>query len=249
MRIVSLVPSWTETLIAAGVNVVGRSRFCIHPREKVTSIPIVGGTKEVDWEKVRELKPDRVVLDEEENPRRMAEECPIPWMATHITSVDDVDSELRRLGEALANRGLDAMADRWRRVCQTYRADRRTPEWRDLPGVLEWIRQPTASTDHFVYLIWKDPWMAVGPGTFIASMFDLLGYGPRMLPLDARYPTIRLEDFDPTRTLLLFSSEPFPFDAHKDEIARLPHAAAIIDGESYAWFGVRSLRFLEELIL
>jgi ABC-type Fe3+-hydroxamate transport system substrate-binding protein len=247
MRVVCLVPSLTETLIEAGVHVVGRSRFCIHPEQQVASIPVVGGTKEVDWSKVSALNADLLVLDREENPHSMADESPVPWIATHITSIDDVEAELSRLGEVLSNELLASMAERWRSVCESHRSRLRAREWLELPGVLAWIRQPTASTDHFVYLIWKDPWMAVGPGTFIASMFDLLGYGLRMLPLDAKYPTFRREDFDPTRTLLLFSSEPFPFDEHKKEIARLPHAAAIIDGKSYAWFGVRSLRFLEAL--
>jgi ABC-type Fe3+-hydroxamate transport system substrate-binding protein len=249
MRVVCLVPSLTETLIEAGVDVVGRSRFCIHPEQQVASIPVVGGTKEVDWSKVSALKADLLVLDQEENPRWMADESPVPWVATHITSVDDVETELNRLGEVLSSELLASTGERWRSVCESHRSRSRARDWLELPGVLAWIRQPTASTDHFVYLIWKDPWMAVGPGTFVASMFDLLGYGSRMLPLDAKYPTVRLRDFDSTRTLLLFSSEPYPFHQHKDMIAALPFPAAVVDGECFTWFGVRSLRFLEELIL
>jgi ABC-type Fe3+-hydroxamate transport system substrate-binding protein len=248
MRVVCLVPSLTETLIEAGVHVVGRSRFCIHPEQRVASIPVVGGTKQVDWSKVSALDADLLVLDREENPRWMADESPAPWIATHMTSVDDVETELNRLAERLSNELLASMAERWRSVCEFHRSRLRARDWLELPGVLAWIRQPTASTDHFVYLIWKDPWMAVGPGTFVASMFDLLGYGSRMLPLDAKYPTVRLEDFDPMRTLLLFSSEPFPFDGHKNEIAALPFPVAVVEGECFTWFGVRSLRFLEGAI-
>lgn len=68
MRLISLVPSWNETLIECGLNVVGRSRYCIHPEDRVRDIPIVGGTKDIRWDRVREARPDLLVLDREENP-------------------------------------------------------------------------------------------------------------------------------------------------------------------------------------
>ena len=90
MRIVSMVPSWTETLLKAGVNVVGRTRYCIHPPKLITNIPIVGGTKDVSWDLVEDLKPDLVLLDQEENPLEMAEECPVPYFATHVNSIESL---------------------------------------------------------------------------------------------------------------------------------------------------------------
>ncbi|WP_428610259.1 helical backbone metal receptor, partial [Sedimenticola sp.] len=76
MRVVSLIPSITESLIDCHVNLVGRSRFCIHPVPQVGHIPVVGGTKQVDWQAMACLAPDLVVLDREENTREMAESCP-----------------------------------------------------------------------------------------------------------------------------------------------------------------------------
>lgn len=245
MRVVSLVPSWTETLLQAGVNVVGRTRYCIHPSDKVASIPVVGGTREVEWAKVTKLKPDLLVLDREENPRILSEQSPVPWIATHVNSVWDVENELRRLHGCISRSGLPAMAYRWRQVCEGLAGDARSPGWFELPGVMEWLRPPGREVTQFLYLIWKDPWKAVGPETFISSVFSLLGYGSRMVPFNEKYPSIDLDDFEPTRTLLLFSSEPYPFHRQRNIIEELPFSSAIVDGECFSWYGVRTLRFLE----
>lgn len=240
-----MVPSWTETLLQAGVNVVGRTRFCIHPCDTVVSIAVVGGTRQVEWAKVAELEPDLLILDQEENPRSMAEQSPVPWYATHVTSVWDMERELRGLHGRLARQELLASADRWRQVCKRLASGPGSPDWLELPGVMEWVRQPSREVNRFLYVIWKNPWKAVGPGTFIGSMFELLGYGSRMAPLNDKYPSIRLEDYDSTRTLLLFSSEPYPFHEQRNVVEELPFPSAIVDGERFSWFGVRTLRFLE----
>ncbi len=244
-RIVSLVPSWTETLICAGVHVVGRTRYCIHPSDEVSSIPIVGGTKQVDTAMLAQVKPDLIVLDREENPRTLTEQFPAPWIASHITSVSDVEGELRTFHERIASLELTAMADRWRCVCANLAGRTENPDWLHLPGVIDWIRKPGPGVDRFLYLVWREPWRAAGPDTFIGSVFDLLGFGSRMVPVKERYPEIDLAGYDPDRTLLLFSTEPYPFHREKGMIRDLPFASALVDGEAYSWFGVRTLRFLE----
>src|SRR4051812_42204682 len=118
MRIVSLVPSWTETLLATGLNVVGRTRFCIHPEQLVSSIPRVGGTKDWNWPAIQKLKPDLLLLDQEENPKFMAEQNEIPYMATHITSVESVAPELTRMAERLHSTKLAGLAQRWQAIAQ-----------------------------------------------------------------------------------------------------------------------------------
>jgi hypothetical protein len=245
MRVICLVPSWTETLLDAGVNVVGRTRFCIYPADKAASIPVVAGTKQVDWPKILELKPDLLVLDKEENPISFADQSHVPWVATHVTSVWDVGKELQCLYARLGQTEVLAIAERWLRTCERLSGKSGNRDWLQMPGVMEWLRRPGPEVEQFLYIIWKDPWMAVGPGTFIASVFTLLGYGSRLAPLSDKYPAIRLEDYDPTRTLLLFSSEPYPFARHANFLADLPFPSAIVDGERFAWFGVRALRFLE----
>jgi hypothetical protein len=242
-----MVPSWTETLLECGCDVVGRTRFCIHP-ERARNLPVVGGTKTIDWSKVRVLEPDLLLLDREENPRSMAEESPVEVFATHVTGVTDLAPELERLATRLAQPSLSEVAARWSRVEQT-RAE--LTRWQDLPGVLDWIVAPgEQAIGPFVYLIWRDPWMAIGEGTFIASMLAAVGLPPSMLfprvpqSGNSRYPIVDPDEL-PRDAVLLASSEPYPFHRKRDALLGLNRPVAIVDGESFSWFGVRSLAFLE----
>lgn len=243
MRVVSLVPSWTETLLEAGVEVVGRTRFCVHPAGRVANIPAVGGTKKVDWELVKKLKPDYVLMDCEENTRDMAERCPFPLLVTHVQKVEDVGRELETLAGELNSLKLMALSARWRGVGKfDYSGDLSL-----LPGVLRWLRPVQEPPRKILYLIWKKPWMAAGPGTFIASMMGRLGLAPLQAEFAEKYPKIDLADFSPHETLLLFSSEPYPFENDQEELKKMEFSSAVVDGECYSWFGLRSLRFLESL--
>jgi iron complex transport system substrate-binding protein len=235
-----MVPSLTETLIEAGVEVVGRTRFCIHPGEKIKDISVVGGTKDIDWQKVKDLKADLLILDREENPKSMSDDSPLEVLATHIEKIADVTTTLRTLGKKLGNDRLNTFATRWDSL-------ERKPlvNFENLP-VIEWINKPNGQTK-IVYVIWRDPWMAVSHDTFIGSVLDHLGFGQQLYRFDEKYPKINLDDFDPKETLLLFSSEPYPFGKKKEELKALPFSSALVDGESYSWFGLRSLNFLESL--
>jgi hypothetical protein len=243
MKIVCLIPSLTETLLDCGVQVVGRSRYCIHPASMVRDIPALGGTKQVDWSLAEPLEPDLVILDREENTREMADSCPFPHHAVHITSVEDVGDQLGELAELLGSSSLAAVATRWNQV-----ASRPRPhcELTEIPGMLAWWRAPEGQT-RVEYLIWRRPWMAIGQGTFIHSMLGQVGLAGRLIPHDEKYPEVQLPDLDPATTALLFSSEPYPFARDRDELLELGFSCGLIDGESYSWYGTRSLRFLEEL--
>lgn len=244
-RVVSMVPSWTETLIKAGVQVVGRTRFCLHPADVVRSIPIVGGTKDWNEEKVRAARPDLLVLDREENPKWMAEQPDLPYWASHISSVSSLPAALEDLAQTLAVPYLGDLARRWQAVCQ--QPVRRYPKPDgDWPGVIEWGRRPTAEVSTVLYVIWRDPWMAVGPETFIGSVLQKLGM--TVHPNPERYPVVDLQAL-PADTLLLFSSEPFPFLRRREGLKDLANPYALVDGESFSWFGVRSLEFLEQTLL
>ena len=269
MRIVSMVPSWTETLLACGANVVGRTRYCVHPRTKVTSIRVVGGTKDIDWKKIESLAPDLLLLDREENPKSMFDDAARHGvraiLATHVTDTTSVAAELERLGEAIAlgsdeasealSPALLELARRWRRACGSPAP--LLEDWRALPGVLEWVREPRTKPASYAYLIWRKPYMAVGPGTFIASMLERLGLPrARLEPAASRlrsaetgalksYPELTLDELAP-ETVLLFSSEPYPFARKRDWIGEVQGPCAIVDGECFSWFGVRSLEFLEK---
>lgn len=242
-RVVSLVPSWTETLLACGVEVVGRTRFCVHP-DSAKKIPVVGGTKDLNLEEVARLKPDLLLLDKEENLPWMAEEKAWRSYVSHVSSLQDMPRELNALAEILENEKLRDLAREWEREIEKKRQGH-PPSVMELPGVLEWIRRPSEEPEKILYLIWRDPWMAVSASTFIGSMLAHLGYGAYLPEFSERYPKVDLESFDPARTLLLFSSEPYPFGKKVRELKEFPFPSALVDGEAYSWFGLRSLRFLK----
>ena len=241
MRIVSMVPSWTETLLLAGVHVVGRTRFCVHPAESVHNIPIVGGTKDVKWDLVADLKPDIILLDQEENPLEMAEESPCRVLATHVHSLETLQFELQRLGAEFRNPQLVS----WSLQLQSI-LDRGPLEWNEdvIPALIEWVISPMRPGPRPVlYVIWKRPWMVVGPNTYIGSVLTQLGAQVLHFLDDEKYPVIEIEDFKDA--LILFSSEPFPFREKVEELRRDGLTGAVVNGESYSWFGIRSLEFLK----
>lgn len=244
MRVVSMVPSWTETLLKAGIQVVGRTRFCIHPPKMITNIPVVGGTKDVDWSLVTDLKPDLVLFDQEENPLEMAEECPLPYLATHVNSLSSLQKELARLGEHFENAQLMEYSVDAYDILQAPK-----PQWKNSPppGFLEWVKMPSRPYSEVLYLIWKKPWMSVSRETYIGSVLEALGAKVVTFPEEDRYPVIELEDYKDA--FMLFSSEPFPFQKKVSELKALGVEGAIVNGESYSWFGVRSLEFLKEQLL
>jgi iron complex transport system substrate-binding protein len=244
-----MVPSWTETLIEAGVKVVGRTRYCIHPSKETASIPVVGGTKSISRDKLHALGASLLLLDREENNQNMAQDIGIPILDTHVQSVKDVSGEIKKMAGVMQSKHLEDIASRWE-VASLFKVkgDRGL---QDLPGIQKWIRRPDQQKN-FLYLIWKDPWMAVGEGTFIDSMMKQLGFSMNALADPsktrsghAKYPEVLLNDFDPKETCLLFSSEPYPFGQRLDFIKDLPFSSALIDGEAFSWFGIRSLKFLE----
>lgn len=268
MRVISMVPSWTETLITAGATVIGRTRFCVHPQPAVKTLPVVGGTKDIRWPKVNALKPDYLIFDKEENTVEMAASCPFPYYASHVTDLFQVSSALNDLAEILSNNQLADYAERWQRVAQ--RTSKRY-QGGDFPGLLKWIRKPEGEITKVVYLIWHNPWMCISPETFIAQVLAKIGFedllwspfsdsaasvssagaAPSLLAYESknpspltRYPTLNPQELGPG-TLFLCSTEPFPFAKKTEVMASLPGAVALVDGQAMSWFGVRALRFLE----
>jgi hypothetical protein len=197
----------------------------------------------VDWRKVRALAPDLIILDKDENTKAIAESAPAPILPTHVESVADVEGELNRLAKILANAKLETLARRWKRIV-LHSAPAVSLD--SLPGITKWIRRPSHDVRQLLYLVWTQPWITVSRSTFIGSVLEKLGYGDLLVSFDLKYPRIRLEDFDQSRTLLLFATEPYPFHRDLPTATETGFPAALVDGEKFSWFGLRSLRFLEE---
>jgi ABC-type Fe3+-hydroxamate transport system substrate-binding protein len=241
-RIVSLVPSITELLfdLGLGESVVGRTGFCVHPRAALRDVPKVGGTKDVDVERVRSLAPTHVIANVDENLKatveRIAEFVP-RVIVTHPLAVDDNFDLYRTLGDEFgAARRATLLGDR-------------------LGAEIERTRAQAYAARRVLYLIWRGPWMTVSPQTYIASALAAVGLRAVQPAGASRYPVVddaflRDARFD----AVLLSSEPFRFTAaHASEMradSRLAGRAVLpIDGEMASWYGSRAipaLRYLRE---
>lgn len=274
--IVSMVPSWTETLIHARANVVGRTRFCIHPADSVREIPSLGGTKtlassaaETMTRIVNQAEANGVqtlvILDREENPKIFVEffeqfNCEI--VSTHVADLHSLKNDLLKLAERLKPAPNDSCAA----ISLEGMAGRLEALKSEIPeGVMPTIEDavlnsslPIPEIDRLLwlsgepifYFIWRNPWMIVSKGTWIAASISSLFPKAAFVNSALKYPEIN-EDEIPLNAILLFSSEPYPFEKHWSSILDLPFvgkakAVLLVDGESFSWFGIRSIRFLED---
>lgn len=222
-RVISLVPSITEYLIDLGVNVVGRTKFCVHPAEEVRAIPVIGGTKNFRMETIVRLNPDLIVGNKEENYKEgidaLEKRYPV-WMSD-VSTLADASEMMRQLGDVL---DFANQANEW--IIRTEQK-------------LESLQ--SGRSGRVLYLIWYKPWMGVGPHTFIHSILTHLGYQNTVQ--QARYPELPEEEIvalHPDEILL--SSEPYPFDEnHRERLQLLcPNARiSLVNGEAFSWYGSR----------
>ena len=241
-RIVSLVPSITETLIDLGLRaqVVGRTGFCIHPREAVREIPKVGGTKDVNLDAVRALRPSHVIvnIDENEAPAVEALREFVPHVVvTHPNAPADNLALYRLLGGIFCRaRVADDLCTR-------------------LQGQLDALAAVDWPAEAVLYLIWKDPWMTVATDTYIARTLASVGWqvphAAGGLRGAARYPRIDDLDAEVGRVgRILLSTEPYRFgEGHRHELrSRFPDKPLdLIDGEWTSWYGSRAIDGLARL--
>ncbi|MFL6715291.1 MAG: helical backbone metal receptor [Burkholderiaceae bacterium] len=241
-RIVSLVPSVTELLCDLGLAgwLVGRTGFCIHPADIVGAIPKVGGTKDVNIEKIRRLAPTHLVvnIDENEKPTVDALAAFIPQViVTHPLAPRDNLALYRLLG------GIFNAVQAAERLCAEFE--------HDYAALTACPAQPVRQV---LYCIWQDPWMTVSRDTYIARMLELAGMRQwEAEGNERRYPVFAWSDalvggIDE----ILLSSEPYRFtEAHVDAIERQTgKPARLVDGEMMSWYGSRAiagLRYLHSL--
>lgn len=232
-RIISLVPSQTELLFDLGLKdeVIGITKFCIHPDEWFRSKTRIGGTKKFDFEKIKALEPDLIIGNKEENEQTQIEalmELYPVWMSDIYTLKDALDM-ITRIG-TLVNKRQEAV---------------------NLKLEIEYVfnsfivaqNQNKFPNRRVAYFIWNDPYMVAGHDTFINEMLNLCGLENVFTQKNSRYPevsTVEIASANPD--LILLSSEPFPFkEKHIQAIQNICPSALIkiVDGELFSWYGSR----------
>jgi ABC-type Fe3+-hydroxamate transport system substrate-binding protein len=240
-RIISLVPSQTELLYHLGLSaeVVGITKFCVHPQEWFRNKTRIGGTKQINIDQVRSLAPDLIIANKEENQQEqieaLAREFPV-WIS-NIQSLEDALTMIRQVGE-LTNRDNTAHL----------LAQQIQDNFTSLQTTIQ-LNTTQTSPLPVAYFIWRNPWMVAGGDTFIHEMLKNCGW-KNVFAHTPRYPETALEQLPllfpaDSAALILLSSEPYPFkEKHIAEIqAVLPHARIVlVDGEMFSWYGSRLLQ-------
>ena len=234
-KIISTVPSQTELLFDLGLgdSIIGVTWFCIHPREKCKAKAQIGGTKNLKIDKIRELKPDLIIANKEENEQSQIEELAteFPVWISDIKNLEQSLEMIASIGEitGTAGKAQDIIA----RISSIFE---------NLP------QSPPLRT---VYLIWRNPWMSIGSDTFIHDMLTRCGLINLCADME-RYPELSTEALKTLNPeLILLSSEPYPFkEKHIAELqSLLPHARIqLVDGEMYSWYGTRLLHFRNDIV-
>lgn len=238
-RIISLVPSQTELLCDLNLEeeVIGITKFCVHPESWFRSKERVGGTKQLHLDEIRALKPDLIIANKEENEQSQIEELAkdFPVWISDITTLPHAMQMIQAVGQItdrvqIANHLVDHIVANFTQL------------------------QAATTPKRVAYFIWRNPWMSVGKDTFISNMITTIGWQNVLADKD-RYPELTLEElkgYNPDTILL--SSEPFPFkEEHIAEVkAVLPQAEVLlVDGEMFSWYGSRLLKatnYFQQLI-
>ena len=243
-RIISLVPSQTELLCDMGLQdtIVGVTKFCVHPEHLRKDKIIVGGTKQIKIEKIKELQPDIVLCNKEENTQDIVEalEPIVPVHVSDIYTINDSIELIKSYGELFD--------------CENKSSEIINEIKVNLDDFRVFIKnKPTYKT---AYFIWRDPWMVAGENTFINHLLMLNGF-KNVYATYNRYPEVDLNKIkeEEKPELVLLSSEPFPFkEKHIEELQiHLPKAKIIlVDGEYFSWYGSRlinAFQYFKELHL
>ena len=233
-RIISLVPSQSELLWDLGLRdeLIGITKFCIHPNEMFKFKDRVGGTKTLDIQKIRSLKPDLIIGNKEENEyaqiKELQNEFPI-WMSD-IYNLNDAYKMISDIGELV------------------HKKNEATRLVSNIQKSFSVIKKYNKTV---LYLIWKNPFMAAGNSTFIGDVLNQMGLINSLKNSDLRYPELTMDEIKNLNPNLIFlSSEPFPFkEIHINELKQLvPNATVkLVDGELFSWYGSRLLKSVEYL--
>ena len=228
LRIISLVPSQTELLYDLGLEeqVVGITKFCIHPKKWLKEKAIIGGTKNTDFKKIKALRPDLIIANKEENLKEDLEELSkiAPIWVTNIHNLEESLVMIAELGT------LTQTENKAAEIIETVRIG------------FEKLHALSPEKKKVAYFIWRKPWMAAASDTFIDDLLTKIGF-INVFENETRYPEFSLEQLKELNPDYIFlSSEPFPFkEKHAIEIrAQLPNCKIkFVDGEFFSWYGSR----------
>lgn len=227
-RIISLVPSQTEYLIDLGLEeqIVGITKFCVHPEHLRQQKTIVGGTKNLHHDRIAALAPDLIIANKEENTaddiHRLQREYAV-WTSDIIT-LEDSYAMMQIVADMT---GTSQLGSSWiESIRSSFAHIPQTPKRKAL------------------YFIWNKPWMVAGTATFIHQLMRCAGFENAAAQFaDQRYPEVTEKDIlESDATHLLLSSEPFPFGKeHQAEIQALfpTKKVILVDGEMFSWYGSR----------
>ena len=239
MKIISLVPSLSETLAELGfrASMIGITQFCVYPSGLHRSCQIIGGTKTPDMEKMKRLQPTHIFVNGEENTEPHIRECQniAPTLTTFPKSPQDVPQMLRDMGNHL---------------CEPSPFEDLAQELEQLIGTLALSME--TNINRYLYFIWRNPYMVAGQDTYISNLLSAVNW-KNECPHKDRYPVIDLKKMNWKKIdRVLLSSEPFPFrKRHAKELRNFigPSAPDIywVDGRIISWYGwttVKALRLL-----
>ena len=234
-RIISLVPSQTELLIDLGLtnNIVGITKFCIHPKNITDKITKVGGTKNFSLERIKMLQPDLIIANKEENDEvnltKLSKEYPV-WISD-VKNLNDCTEMIKQLGAI------------------TLKTSESNNIVKKINEKFNSLTSLSKNTKAVIYLIWNNPYMSINKDTFINDMIEKCGYKNLCSHLSDRYPIISIEKIKELNPELIFlSSEPFPFkEKHQKELKNIfPNTKIyIVDGEMFSWYGSRILKSVD----
>jgi ABC-type Fe3+-hydroxamate transport system substrate-binding protein len=235
-RVVSLVPSITEALVAYGVGdrLVGRTEFCVEPAGKVEHVGTVGGTKTLDVDAIAALKPDLVIASAEENEQSQVESLIASGMTVYVIEPRTVQQALVMLADVARMTGVTARA---------------LPAISEASRTLAQIKREAESSVRFFCPIWRRPYMAAGPDTYIHDLLESCGGLNVFRDRSEHYPEVEMSEVaarDPE--VILLPDEPYPFaEKHLPEIrSSLADTTAVredrvhlVDGKLLCWYGPR----------
>ncbi|CAM1353471.1 ABC transporter substrate-binding protein [Tenacibaculum ascidiaceicola] len=232
-RIISLVPSQTELLIDLGLeeNIVGITKFCIHPKHLLKTKTIVGGTKNIKIDRIKTLQPDIILCNKEENTKEIVEACQ-QIAFTHVSDIFTLTDSLELI--YLYGSFFEKQVEAKKMI------NKLESKIIDFKKFIE-----NKKSRKVAYFIWRNPWMVAASNTFINHLLELNKFDN--VYADAkRYPEVNIKDILKKKPeLILLSSEPFPFkEKHITEIKEHTSNSTpiLVDGEYFSWYGSRLLK-------